>query len=100
MASRRSQHPWGADGSMAVAAFRYCLGRMTYITGDCADWLVENWDDIPSHAQTQIVRELEAAFANDDRARASSDSSRAIYPLGWDCDRAEWERVRKLWRPE
>ena len=29
------QGAWGCDGLMALAALRYCLGRMTYIVGDC-----------------------------------------------------------------
>ena len=24
---------------MALAAVRYCLGRMSYIVGDCCEWL-------------------------------------------------------------
>jgi hypothetical protein len=42
-----------------------------------------------------IKRDLEADFESDDKARAEGDTYK---PLGWDCDRKEWERVRNLWR--
>lgn len=35
---------FGRHDLMAVAAFRYALGRMTYIVSDCADWLVEQYE--------------------------------------------------------
>ena len=33
----------GHDHLMIIAATRYCLGRMTYIVSDCADWLIKIW---------------------------------------------------------
>lgn len=81
---------------MTVAAVRYCLGRMTYIVGDCADWLIEQWPNIAPRAQAVIRRDVEEEFGRDDRARA--DGQLSWKPLGDDCDRREWERVRALWR--
>jgi hypothetical protein len=85
------------DGNdlMAIAAFRYCLGRMTYIVQDCAHWLVRTWPAMPDRTKAQIQRELEEAFKRDDADRAAG---RQHKELGWDCDRREWERVRKLWK--
>ena len=91
------QGAWGWEDLMVIAAFRYCLGRMTYISGVCADWLVEKWPELPPKAQAIIRRELEAAFAQDDEDRATGASLKA---LGWDCDRAAWEKVRALWAGE
>ena len=88
---------WGRNGLMALAAFRYCLGRMTYIVSDCADWLVDRWPQFPPNVQALIRRDLEEAFAKDDEDRATGASFKA---LGWDCDRAEWEKVRALWAGE
>jgi hypothetical protein len=82
---------------MAIAAVRYCLGRMTYITSDCAEWLCEQWPNIKSSARAVIQRDIEEAFTRDDEVRARDV---AYKPLGWDCDRAEWEKVRALWRTE
>ena len=86
---------YGRDDLMAVAAFRYCLGRMTYIVSDCADWLIEQWPNIAENARKVIQRDLEEAFKRDDEAREDGQDYK---PLGHDCDRAQWEKVRRLWQ--
>lgn len=83
--------PFGRDDLMAIAAFRYCLGRMTYIVSDCADWLIQQWPNISKQAQAIIRRDLEEAFQRDDADRLNNSIHKA---LGHDCDRNEWERVR------
>jgi len=88
-------NPLGMNDLMATAAFRYCLGRRTYIVGECAEWLIEHWDTLNEAAKSTIKRDLEEAFINDDTARASGKENRL--PLGCVCDRQAWERVRKLW---
>lgn len=88
---------WGSDGLMALAAFRYCLGRMTYIVGDCERWLFANWGHFPENVKKLIQRDLEEEFARDDEARARGAAHK---PLGHDCDRAAWERVRTLWKDQ
>lgn len=87
---------WGRDDLMAIAAVRYCLGRMTYITSDCSEWLLQQWPNIKPNARTVIQRDIDEAFARDDEAREAGDSYK---PLGWDCDRAVWQKVRELWAP-
>ena len=89
---------YGRDDLMAVAAFRYSLGRMTYIVSDCADWLIEQWPNIAENARKVIQRELEEAFKRDDEFRDWPSSSRDCRTLGHDCDRAQWEKVRRLWQ--
>lgn len=83
---------------MVTAAFRYCCGRQTYIVGACADWLVDNWAKFPKNVRDVIQRDLEETFTQDDEAR--KDLNLTYKPLGWDCDRKEWERVRALWNDE
>ena len=90
-------NPWGADETMVIAAFRYCLGRMTYIVSDCCDWLIEQWPYFSEDTKSIIRRELDRAFGEDDAIRANPQSQYAYQPLGHDCDRAQWERVRRLW---
>ena len=85
---------FGRDDLMAVAAFRYSLGRMTYIVSDCADWLIEQWPNIAENARKVIQRDLEEAFKRDDAAPVDGIDYK---PLGHDCDRAQWEKVRRLW---
>jgi len=84
---------FGRDDLMAIAAFRYCLGRMTYIVSDCADWLIEQWENLSPSARSIIKRDLEEAFAQDDEDRANGNKYKN---LGHDCDRQQWERVRRL----
>ena len=86
---------WGRDEMMVVAAFRYCLGRRTYIVNDCAEWLIANWQTFSDKTREVIQRDLEEEFVRDARDRAESSK----YPaLGMDMDRQQWERVRALWR--
>jgi len=87
---------WGFNALMVTAAFRYCCGRQTYIVGICAEWLVENWAKFPQNVRDAIQRDLEETFTRDDEERKDPNST--YRPLGWDCDRKEWERVRALWQ--
>lgn len=84
---------FGRDGLMAIAAFRYCLGRMTYIVGDCTDWLIEQWPILPDNVKSVIKRDIDEAIKADNKARAEG---REYKPLGHDCDRASWLKVRKM----
>lgn len=89
--------PWGRDDLMAIAAVRYCLGRQSYIVGDCADWLHAQWPHISAHARSIISRDIDEAFTRDDAARASGSE---YLPLGMDIDRRVWEGVRRMWQDE
>ena len=80
---------YGFDGLMAIAAFRYCLGRRTYIVGACVDWLIDQWHAFPPNVRSVIARDLREAFERDDAARQHGDR----HPLGWDCDRRDWQRA-------
>lgn len=87
----------GRSGLMPIAAVRYCLGRSSYIVGDCVDWLLKVWPDLTDSTRNIIKRDIEEAFAADDKDRETGGSYKR---LGWDCDRRDWERVRALWRVE
>jgi len=90
-------NPWGDQEVMVIAAFRYSLGRMTYIVKDCCDWLIEQWPNFREGTRALIQKELEAAFERDDLARRRIYAEFNHRPLGHDCDREQWERVRRLW---
>ena len=77
-----------------LGAFRYYIGRMTYAVGDFCNILIREWPGLSHRAKTLIRGELEREFVKDDMARIRRDG---LLPLGHDCDRAEWERVRRLW---
>ena len=89
------EQAWGHGALMATAAFRYCLGRKTYIVGECEKWLIENWQTFPEGVRICIRRELEEEIKRDDEARARGEKYK---PLGDDCDRESWMRVRALWK--
>ena len=83
---------WGRDEMMVLAAFSYCLGRQTYIVSDCVEWLIANWQNFSEHTRKIIRRDLEEAFVRDEEMRGSK-----YRYLGADMDKAEWQKVRKLW---
>ena len=88
------EQAWGWEELMVVAAFRYCLGRRTYMPGVCAEWIVKMWPEFSKGNRELIQRDLEDAFRDDDIQRAAGHKYKA---LGDDCDRAAWEKVRALW---
>lgn len=82
-----------------IGAFRYYCGRMTYAVSSFVDLLVWEWPNLPEHAQQIIKRDLEEDFVRDDSLRVSiREGGMTWLPLGHDCDRAQWERVRRLWQ--
>ena len=97
---------WGSDEFIVTAAVRYCLGRRTYIVKDCVEWILANWQRFSSYTQLTIQRDIEEIFTRDDLIRNKYGNWVEenlewvpVYPLGNDCDRTEWERVRALWTP-
>lgn len=79
------------DDTVIVSAFRYCLGRQSYIVGSFCEWLVTNWPKIDERSRLLIQRELDQAFADE-------DSGKFTYKLLGDaCDRQEWGKVRALY---
>jgi hypothetical protein len=93
----QKQTAWGRGDLMAIAAVRYCLGRQSYIVSDCASWLIAAWPDLSEDARKTICRDVDEEFARDDEAR---ERNAEYKPLGADCDRADWERVRALWKEQ
>jgi hypothetical protein len=81
---------YGMNGLMIIAAARYCIGRRTYIVSDCVDWILANWHDWPENVKTIIQRDLEGEFDRDAQVPNWK-------PLGANCDKREWEKVRALW---
>ncbi len=88
-------YAWGRGDLMAIAAVRYCLGRQTYIVSDCVTWLIVAWPLLSESARKTIKRDVEEEFTRDDEARERNAEHK---PLGADFDRADWERVRALWK--
>lgn len=81
------------DDLMVVAAFRYCLGRRTYIVGHCVSWLMANWTNLEERSRECITRELAEEIERDNNARGIGCD---WHPLGDDCDRAEWLKLQEF----
>lgn len=64
------------DGFIAVAAFRYALGRSTYAVSHVIGWLRTNWPLLSQNDKDLIFREIMEA-----ERRGT---------LGMDMDRREW----------
>jgi hypothetical protein len=77
-----------------LGSFRYHVGRQSSAVSDFCQALIQAWKTIPENCQNLIKRDLEEAFTRDDNDRASKSR---VMALGDNCDRAEWEQVRKLW---
>lgn len=83
---------------LVIDAVRYAVGRRSVQPTITADWLVANWRQLTPAVRDTVRRDLEGEFRDDDRLRADPRGERTYYPLGDDCDRAAWERVRALWQ--
>lgn len=96
--SKLRPEPWLAffdPRDLIVCTFRYYLGRETINAGHFADQLAVAWNHLPKNERFLIQRDLERAFETDDGARAYNDNYK---PLGRDCDRQCWEKVRAQYK--
>ena len=81
------------DWMRDVCAFRYALGRRTYVAGMCADALAADWQSLHPKAQQLIARDLREEIERDDESRAEQST---YHPLGDDCDRQAWIRLMRV----
>jgi len=70
---------WGFHNLMVLAAFRYCLGRTSYIVGCCVDWLIKYWPEIDENTRKIILDETKRAIEKGD--------------AGDRCDVTDWKRL-------
>lgn len=84
----------GGASELVFWSFRYFMGRMTIATCCFADELARAWPLLDERTQNLIRKELDEAFSKDDEMRADPVCSSHYYPLGMDCDRTHWEKVR------
>jgi len=62
----------GFDDLLVLAAFRYALGRQTYLVHHVQEFLREVWLDLPETARAVIKRDIREAAA---RGEPNSDRS-------------------------
>ena len=84
-----------------IGAVRYFLGRMTASVDSFCMLLIQEWATLPVQVRGLIRRDVEEAFTRDDYFRVEVGRiGLSRFPLGHDCDRNSWARVRQLWDPE
>jgi len=66
--------------TLLLCAFRYALGRATYVTKEVADLLYKYGDDMPEFYLVQIMKDIDHAIEHD--------------IAGHECDQLEWKWIR------
>lgn len=74
---------------LVMSATAYYLGRRTANVGDFCRRLCLSWPSLPVAVQQFVERIVEEAY----RRAARTDR----FALGNDCDRVEWDKVRRCW---
>lgn len=69
------------DDAILLCAFRYCLGRKTYVVAECAGWLRSRWPTLGNAVRGIILGEIGRAL-DADAARPGK--------IGMDMDREVW----------
>lgn len=60
-------------------AFRYALGRATYVTGFMADSIIYAWPNLSQRMRNMILKEIVDAFGREE--------------YGMQMDKEQWQRV-------
>jgi hypothetical protein len=68
-------------------AFRYALGRATYVVGSICEELIRLLDVLPENFKYRTAKEIQEY--QDEHGKA-----------GWDCDNDEWNYIKWLFTPE
>ena len=79
-----------------LGSLRYYIGRRTAGVSDFTNLLIQEWSNLPPETQNFIERDLEEVFNRDDSIRYAAKRYGCL-PLGDDCDRTDWDKVRRLW---
>ena len=88
-----------AQSCITFCAFRYCLGRMSYIVSTFCEYATTNIRDIWTHHLEAMDLEITEAQEHDDTPPAGKSSFWGKR-LGMDCDRADWLKLRETIRAE
>ena len=68
------------DTLMLLCAFRYALGRRTYIVSTVVDLVLHNWDNIPEYDKTLMKKEI-------------NEHKRMHGNIGDTMDEREWDKI-------
>lgn len=71
------------DSLILICAFRYALGRRTYVVNTVCREILNNWYSIPPSDRELIVREI-------------LEHREKFHTLGDQCDERDWMRIVTL----
>jgi hypothetical protein len=71
-----------AFDTIMFCAFRYALGRKSYITNTISYYIIGYWKDLNRRTRIQIQEEIRTAIW--------------LKQAGFDCDVKEWEKILEL----
>lgn len=61
-------------------AFRYALGRRTYVVGSVVETILANWDHLSSQTKVRFVQEIR-------------EHKKQWGDVGMECDEREWQKI-------
>ena len=67
------------DRLITICAFRYALGRMTYVTEHVSSYILDNWDEFSDQDKALFQREIKDAIENN--------------LAGHQCDIDSWKKI-------
>lgn len=67
------------ERTLIISAFRYALGRKTYIVSEIVDIIINNWGTLTEHDRGLICHEIKEAIELD--------------AAGMDMDVREWQKI-------
>ena len=93
MKTQRTKMFTDAESEMYFCAFRYCLGRKSYVVADFCEEATRKIRQIIDSDLVLIEKELLEAIHEDNEQRAKGELDKT---LGWDCDRVAWVRFAEI----
>lgn len=68
--------------TIIICAFRYCLGRTTYVTDEMANILQDNISKLTDNTKAVIIKDIQYSAENN--------------RLGMNCDRVVWLKLLEI----
>ena len=93
MKSKKTKMFTDVESEMYFCAFRYCLGRKSYVVADFCEEATRKIRQFIDSDLVLIEKELLEAIHKDNEQRKKGERDKT---LGWDCDRAKWVRFAKI----
>lgn len=82
------------DDEIMICAFRYCLGRQTYVVSNCCRWLRERWDKLDPNTRAIIRADLLNAIYRDKEYRERNNGENSQH-LGGEMDVFQWQDLNR-----